>query len=71
MAVDMAFRAGDWQDKNVLEFHVDSGQGRIFFLYMVRIPQKLEMSVLVSKTSINFHYYKYKFKMHKDNLVNV
>lgn len=24
--------AGDWQDKNVLEYHVGLGQDRIFFL---------------------------------------
>lgn len=42
MAMDTALRAGDWQDKNVLEYQVDLGQDRIFFPYMVRILQRLE-----------------------------
>lgn len=45
MAMDTALIAGDWQDKNVLECHIDLGQERIFFLYMVRIPQRLETSL--------------------------
>lgn len=37
--------AGDWQDKNVLEYHVGLGQDRIFFLYTVGILQRFEASL--------------------------